>query len=386
MNWQIDKTITYLNHGAFGACPQEILDEFTGWQRNLESSPSRFILRRLDENLRESRRVLSVFTGAEAEGMALVSNATHGVNTVLKSLNFKKGDEVIITNHIYPACLNALRYLEAQHDLVIRVVDIPFEGVTAGIIEQRVLEAVSAATRLVMLDHVTSPTALVFPVKTIVDELNHRGIESLIDGAHAPGSLPLNIGDINPTYYTGNCHKWMCLPKSCGFLWVRADARKKTVPLAISHAWGDKATFAEKFHWQGTADWSAALCIPFAVNLIGTQANDGWKGWMEQNHQLVIRGRDALCRALQIEPPCDNTLLASMATVPVAGKPQPLSLGYNKVDQLQEMLFRDHAIEVPVFQWPDANHRVLRISAQQYNNPEQYDRLAQIIGALQNKQ
>lgn len=386
MHWQIDQTITYLNHGAFGACPQEISDEFRGWQQKLESSPARFILRALDENLAESRRVLSEFTGAEAGGMALVSNATHGVNTVLKSLNFKKSDEVIITNHIYPACLNALRYIQSQQGLVITMVDIPLEGVTAGMITRRVLEAVSPATRLVMLDHVTSPTALVFPVKAIVDELNHRHIESLIDGAHAPGSLPLNIGEINPTYYTGNCHKWMCLPKSCGFLWVRDDARKNIVPLAISHAWGEKATFEEKFHWQGTADWSAALCIPFAVRLIEKQTAGGWKGWMEQNHQLVTRGRDIVCQALRITPPCDSSLLASMAAIPVPGKPQPVSLGYNSVDRLQEWLYQNYAIEVPVFQWPDSNHRVLRISAQQYNYQEQYERLSQILGSLKNHQ
>lgn len=382
MHWNLDPTIHYLNHGAFGSCPSEIIEEFRQWQDRLEQSPLRFVLREIDEKLAESRRVLANFVGADAAGMALVANATHGVNTVLKSLAFKNNDEVVITNHIYPACRNALKYIQSQSGLKIREVIFPLEGITPEIIRQKVLEAITPATRLVMLDHITSPTALIFPVDEIVEELNRLGIESLIDGAHAPGSIPLNIKNINPTYYTGNCHKWMCLPKSCGFLWVRDDAREKMVPLAISHAWGDTSTFEQRFHWQGTTDWSAALCLPYSIGLIGKELPGGWTEWMERNHRLVVQSRNLLCRTLNIDPPCPEEMLGSIAAFPLTGKPRPLRLGYNSIDQLQESLYRQFLIEVPIFQWPDENHLVMRISAQQYNRPEEYQLLADALKQL----
>lgn len=379
MNWSLDASIHYLNHGAFGACPEEIMQHYREWQNRLELSPLRFILRELDPLIDESRAALAAFTGAEPDGLVLVPNATHGVNTVLKSIPFKPGDEVLITNHIYNACRNTLFHLRQSAAITVREVVVPFPGTTPEAVYDAVVEAITPATRLVMLDHITSPTALRFPVEAIVAELNRRGIESLIDGAHAPGSIPLNISAIAPTYYTGNCHKWMCLPKQCAFLWVDAAHRQQMVPLAISHAWGPDVSFARRFHWQGTSDLSAALCIPHAINLIRSQMPGGWDEWMEHNRQLALLGRQILCQTLEIPSPCPPEMIASMAAVPLPLAPRPVVLGYNTTDQLQEDLWANHAIEVPVFQWPDARHLLLRIAAQNYNTQEQWHLLASAL-------
>ncbi|PKP17345.1 MAG: aminotransferase [Bacteroidetes bacterium HGW-Bacteroidetes-22] len=382
MNWNLDPSVIYLNHGAFGACPLEIINEQRHWQQRLESSPLRFILREIDEKLYESKHALSRFIDTDTDGLALVPNATHGVNTILKSLDFKPGDEVLITNHIYPACRNVLFYILETKGIKIKEIELPLGEINSQLIINSVMEAVTPATRLVMLDHVTSPTALVFPVTEIVKELNRRGIESLIDGAHAPGSIPLSIKTINPTYYTGNCHKWMCLPKNCGFLWVREEARSKVVPLAISHAWGKETSFEKKFHWQGTADWSAALTLPYAIRFFEKQMPGGWGEWMERNHQMTIEARGVICNYLGLKPICSISMLASMAVIPIAAKADPINLGYNTIDRIQEQLYQKYNIEVPLFQWTGAHQLLLRISSQQYNTLSQFHYLAESLDLI----
>ncbi len=382
MNWKLDPSVTYLNHGAFGACTKEIIEEQRRWQDRLESSPLRFIMREIDEQLYQSRHTLSRFVEADSSGLVFVPNATHGVNTVLKSYDFNKGDEVLITNHIYPACRNTLSYIQENRGIRINEVNIPLEGIHPEKIISSVIEAITPATRLVMLDHITSPTAIIFPVTEIVKELNYRGIDSLIDGAHAPGSIPLSINAIKPTYYTGNCHKWMCTPKSCGFLWVNEESRSRIVPLAISHAWGKEVSFEKRFHWQGTADWSAALTLPFTIQFIEKQLPGGWSEWMKCNHQMVVDAREVISNSLKINTLCDASMLASMAVIPISAKPSAIRLGYNSIDLIQEQLYKQYNIEAPLFQWGESPQLLLRISAQQYNFVQQYSYLAESLQSI----
>jgi isopenicillin-N epimerase len=239
-----------------------------------------------------------------------------------------------------------------------------------------VLGAVTSRTRLALLDHVTSPTGLIFPLARLVPELAERGIDTLIDGAHAPGMLPLDVRALGAAYYTGNCHKWLCAPKGAGFLHVRRDRQAGLVPTTVSHGLTvdrtDRSRFQLLFRWTGTGDPTAALCVPDAIRAVGAMVPGGWPEVMARNHRLACQGRDVLCRALGIQAPAPADLLGSLATVPLPDGPD---------SALHEVLWTQDAIEVPVFPWPAAPRRLLRISAQLYNTIAQFEVLATVLPA-----
>ena len=250
--WQLDPAIAFLNHGSFGATPKSILADQCRLHRYIESQPVRFYQRDIESMLDLSREKLAAFLGADAEGVVFVPNATTGVNAVLRSLQFGRGDEILITNHEYNACKNVAEFVAARHGATVRVVDVPLMGVTPKAVRDIVLGAVTKKTRLLMIDHVTSPTALVFPVKDIIDGLKGTGVEVLVDGAHAPGMVPLNLTTLGAHYYTGNCHKWLCSPKGAGFLYVREDRRRQVRPVTISHGANSERTDRTIFRQSST--------------------------------------------------------------------------------------------------------------------------------------
>jgi isopenicillin-N epimerase len=307
-----------------------------------------------------------------------VPNATAGVNAVLRSLSFQPGDELLTTNHAYNACKNALHFAGDRNGVKVAVATVPFPTANSDEIAAAVLNAVTPRTKLLLLDHVTSPTALVFPVTQIVSELARRGIDTLIDGAHAPGMIPLNISAIGAAYYTGNCHKWVCAPKGAGFLYVRPDKQSAIRPLSISHGANSTRTdcsrFQIEFNWTGTDDVSPYLCVPWALRQMASLVQGGWPEVMHRNHELAIKGREVLCRSLGVAPPCPAELLGSMATLPLPGNGEgpPNLLG---TDPLQDELLFKHGIEVPIVGWNNPP-RMLRISAQLYNQDSDYEKLA----------
>ena len=387
--WSLDPEITFLNHGSFGACPLPVLDAQRRVREQMERQPVQFLTRDAPLLLAEARRELGRFIGASPEALAFVPNATTGLNAVLRSLSLVAGDELLITDHAYNASRNALEYVAARNGARVVVVSIPFPVADAESICEAVLRGVTARTRLALLDHVTSQTALVLPVGVLIGELETRGVQVLIDGAHAPGMLDLDIAALAPSYYTGNCHKWICAPKGAGFLWVREDRREAVRPAVISHGANAPVPRSERFRaefdWMGTSDPSAALAVPEAIRFLGGLLPDGWEEVRARNHALALEGRRLLAEALQVEMPCPAEMLGSMAAIalPASSRfPIPDRIHAFGPNPLHDALLRDHRIEVPVLTDLAGKTRLIRVSAQLYNTRGDYERLAEALLAL----
>jgi isopenicillin-N epimerase len=383
--WELKPGTVFLNHGSFGACPKPVLALQVELRRELEAEPVQFLWRRYEERLEPARRALAKFVGAPAKDIVFTTNATTGVNAVLRSLKLKRGDELLTTNVDYNACRNVLNEVVRQTGAKLVVAEIPFPLQSAAQITEAILEAVTKRTRLALLDHVTSNTALVLPLRDIIRALEAYGVETLVDGAHAPGMLPLNLRELRPTYYAANLHKWGCAPKGAAFLYVRPDCQKQLQPAVISH--GNNRTrpgftpFQDRFDWAGTFDPTAWLCVPEAIRWMGQLLPGGWKELREQNHQLAIQARKILCDRLEVTPPCPEDLLGSMATIQLPPRFQNRKAS-GKIDREQLALYDRFGIEVPLSRFGTPAQRWLRVSAQIYNSPAEYEYLADALNVL----
>lgn len=381
----LDPAVTFLNHGSFGATPTSVLAVQRAWQDRLEAEPVRFFLRELPAALAEVRARLGAFVGADPDDLALVTNASSGVNTVLRSLAFAPGDELLTTDHEYNACKNALDFVAARSGARVVVVEIPFPIAHASEVTERLLRAVTPRTRLALVDHVTSQTGLVFPIAEIVRALQGRDVDVLVDGAHAPGMVPLDLGELGAAYYTGNCHKWLCTPKGAALLHVRRDRQAAIRPLVISHganaALDGRTRFRAEFDWCGTSDPSAWLAIPTAIDHLASLVPGGFSEVMRHNRALALEARDLLCATLGVEAPAPDDMIGALAAVPLpdgdGGYAPPLYL-----DALQERLWVEHRIEVPIIPWPRPPKRLVRVSAQLHNTRADYEKLAVALVSL----
>jgi isopenicillin-N epimerase len=379
--WPLDRDVVFLNHGSFGACPAEVLRHQAGLRAELEAEPVRFLSREIDDRLDVARSALAAFVGAEADDLAFVTNATGGVNAVLRSLEFTAGDELLTTDHAYGACKNTLDYVAARTGARVVVATLPFPVTSPDEIVATVLAKVTPRTRLALLDHVTSPTALILPIERLAPELSRRGVDVLVDGAHAPGMVPLNVATLGVAYYSGNCHKWLCAPKGTAFLWVRRDRHAAVHPLTISHGATavrpGRSRFRLEFDWTGTSDPTGWLTVPKAIEYVGGLLPGGWPAVMARNHALALQARDLLCAAAGTPPPCPDSMVGSLASVRLPDGTGPVA--WRRPDPLQQRLFDGWGIEVPVMTWPAAPRRLIRISAQLYNHRAQYERLAEAL-------
>jgi len=360
--WALDPAVVHLNHGSFGGCPRDVIAVADALRARLEAAPMRFLVLDWQAELDRARAALAAFLGAPADNLAFVPNATTGAATVLASIRFTADDEVITTPHAYRAVANQLARTGAR---IVRVdIALPFdrERFVAD-----VLAAVTPRTRLAVLDHITSPTAIRLPLEELVPALATRGVETLVDGAHAPGQIALDLATLGARYYTGNCHKWVCAPKGTGFL----VAPHEVIPLVVSHgasaAYGPPNRFHALHDWTGTHDPTANLSVPAAIRLFD------WAATIARNHALAIEFRrrfvDALGGRARVVAPDGE--LGSMVAIPIELPLPPL--------ELEAQLLCD-GWEIPIVDHPAGPF--VRLSAHLYNYAAQADDLAAKLHSL----
>lgn len=382
----LDPEVVFLNHGSFGACPRPILEAQAEWRARLEREPVLFLGRQLEGCLDHARAALAAFVRCDPDDLAFVPNATTGVNTVLRSLRLAPGDELLVTDHEYNACRNALDYVAERSGAQVVVAAVPFPLRDPLEAVQAILARARPRTRLLLVDHVTSQTGMVLPVEKIVRAMAERGIDTLVDGAHAPGMLELDLRAIGAAYYTGNLHKWVCTPKGSALLYVRRDRQAGIRPLCISHGANSKRTdrtrFRLEFDFTGTLDPSPWLVVPDALHFMGSLLPGGWPALRAHNRELALAARAVLCAALGVRPPVPDVMIGSLVSLPLPDQRGGPPRDPHYADALQERLFEEHRIEVPVMLWPAPPRRVLRIAAQVYNTLPQYERLARVLPEL----
>jgi isopenicillin-N epimerase len=368
--WGLDPAVEYLNHGSFGACPTAVLAEQTALRAEMEREPVDFLSGTLPARIDAARKELAEFLGADPQDLAFVPNATAGVNSVLRSLELAASDEILVTSHTYAACRKTVDFVAQRSGARVVIATLPFPCPDEESVVETVMRAASARTRVALIDHVTSPTALVLPVRRMVEELAARGIDSLVDGAHAPGMVPIALGDLGAAYYTGNAHKWLCAPKGAAFLHVRRDRQAGIHPNVISH--GYTAGFHAEFDWTGTLDPTPWLCIPAALRHIGGLLPGGWSEVMRRNHDLVLRARDVLIDRLAVRSPAPDGMIGSMAAIPL---PMGADGAAHDTRTLPDWL-RARGVEAWLHPHPVP---LLRVSAQLYNRIDQFRHLAVLL-------
>jgi isopenicillin-N epimerase len=382
--WSLDRDSVFLNHGSFGACPKFILDKQVEYRKQLEANPMRFFIRQMEGIFEDSRRKVAGFVNADADDLVFVQNATTAVNTVFRSLRFTPGDEILFTNHIYGACRRLLEFVADQTGAKLVEANFEFPVASPGIILDAILEKVTARTRIALVDHISSASALIHPVENIVSELEKRGVDTFVDGAHAIGSIPLDLEKTGAAYYTANCHKWLCAPKSAAILHVRRDKQHGLYPVVISHAGHRAEPFSERFFWPGTWDPTPMLCVGDAIDYLDSLFPGGWPALMQRNHDLCLEARALVCNVLEIEPPCPGSMIASMAAIPLPLTSLSTPPDYKSFDSWQEQMFNEYRIEIPSWQWEAPPTRLTRISVQLYNSPDQYRYFASILKSTLN--
>ncbi len=383
-HWLLDSEIDFLNHGSFGASPIPVLEKQNYYRELMEKEPVAYFIRKFDELYYNAKKALAEFVSANTDDIVFVPNATHGVNAILNSLNFNPDDELFTTNHVYGACKNLMNYICKRTGAKLVIADVPFPIKKDEQVTEAVLNKVTAKTKIALIDHITSPTGLIFPVEQIVKELSAKGIDTIVDGAHAPGSIPLNVEAIGAAYYTGNCHKWLCAPKGAAFLYVRPDKQKEIHPAIISHPHVDHpanphSQFQSEFYWTGTNDFSAYLCVPEAIKFMDSLMEGGIKKLMGRNRNLSLKVREMISEVLSIEPSAPKDMLASLCSFPLPDGSDPGPFPFDYIDPVQDLLYVDYKIEIPVMFFPAPPNRLIRTSVQIYNSLEQYQKLADAL-------
>jgi isopenicillin-N epimerase len=404
-HWPLDSSITFLNHGSFGATPREVLEAQRGWRDRMEAQPVQFLARDLPGLLVEARTSLGAFVGADPDDLAFVTNATGAVNAVVRSLRFEPGDELLTTDHEYNATINVLRHVAERDRASVVVARIPFPMPGPDAVVDAILAATTDRTRLALLSHVTSPTALVFPVERIVAALAERGVVTLVDGAHAPGMLPLDLDRLGAAWYTGNLHKWVCAPKGAAFLHARRDRQAGIRPNTISHGanavlgqsggHGGSTRYRAEFDWQGTLDPTPWLAVADALRSVGGLVEGGWPAIMARNRELTLQAQVRLAEVIGLDPArlAPGSMVGSMVALPLPSSGPLAMAGAGSspldTDPLQQVLLDQFRIEVPIFPWPvpaaespDAARRLIRVSSALHNGADDIERLAAALETL----
>jgi isopenicillin-N epimerase len=373
--------VVFLNHGSFGACPRPVFDVYQAWQRELEQQPVEFLGRRFAELMRTARGALAAYVGAQTDDLVFVPNATTGLNIVARSLPLEPGDEVLATDHEYGALDRTWRFVCARRgaSYINQRVSLPVESPEQVVKE--IWAGVTPRTRVLFLSHITSPTAIVFPVTELVRRAREANILTVIDGAHAPGQGSLDLEKLGADFYSGNLHKWLCGPKGAGFLYARQEVQSLLEPLVVSWGWepektnllaldGEASPFVLQQEWQGTRDPAAYLSVPAAIQF---QAEHDWPRVRAECHELLREARRRIARLTGLPGICPDSTAwyAQMAAFPL-----PACDG----TKLQRQLYDEYRIEVPIIEWN--GRQLVRVSIQGYNTPADVDVLVAALGKL----
>jgi isopenicillin-N epimerase len=367
----LDPEITYLNHGSFGACPKPIFENYQHWQRALEFEPVQFITKKSYEALFVSKQLLAQYIGCNTEDFFFIPNPTMAINQVVKSLNLKQGDEVLTTNHEYGAMDKTFNFYSKKYGFVNRRQNISLPLISKEQFIDEFWKGYNERTKAIFISHCTSTTALIFPVKEICERSKELGLITIVDGAHVPGHIPLNLQQIQADFYTGTLHKWLLSPKGCTFLYVNENFQDIVEPLIIS--WGyetatpTKSKFLEENEMQGTRDIAACLTVPAIMQFF---EENNLQQKLTDCRKMILDQYPVFCELLQTSPLCkvSDEFLGQMCSIPITTK-NPL--------QLKETLYNKYKIEIPVMQ--RGNETYLRISYQVYNTADELEYLKETI-------
>lgn len=367
-HWRLREDIIFLNHGSYGATPEAVLAEQRRWQDIMEANPVNFMKRVLPGALEAARSDLAALLRADPLDLAFVDNATGGVNAVLRSLDFQPGDEILVTSHGYNAVKQTVRFVTERSGAVMVTAEVPFPLTGPDVIVAAVTAKLSDRTRLVILDHITSPTATIQPLAALIAACKSDRRLVLVDGAHAPAMLDLDLPAIGADFYTGNCHKWLCAPKGCAFLWAAPDRQDGIHPTTISHFY--RQGFCEEFAWTGTRDATAWLSVGAAIGFFGILG--GLPAARAYCHDLARQAAEMLADAWGTEIGTPDGMRGSMAAVRLPERFRDIP-----VQQVLDGLWEQHRIEVPVHHF--GGNPWIRISAAPYNHIQEYEALRDAV-------
>jgi isopenicillin-N epimerase len=369
--WQLDPAFLTVNHGSYGATPRVVLAEQQRWRAEIEAQPTRFFFLTLAGAVREAAAALARFVGAPADDVVFVPNATTGVNAVLRSLCLAPGEEILHVGHVYNAVRNTIAYVAERAGAAVAVAELPFPRPDAQAILTSIERQISPRTRIAVIDHITSASAMVLPIEAIVRLCHAANVPVLVDGAHGPGQVPLQVSALAADWYVGTCHKWLCAAKGCGFLYVRPDAKRALHPVTISHGYGEG--FTSEFDWTGTMDPSAYLSLPTAIDFFERL---GGEALMARNRQLAAEAARLIADALHTEV---GTLPERTASMGLVRLPTDHGATESEARRLRRAL-QAAGTDLPVH--PLAGALWLRLSAYAYNERGDYQRLADLLPAV----
>ena len=381
--FMLDNKVTFLNHGSFGACPKEIFSEYQSWQKKLETQPVKFLdqYRDFGPNMTNVRKALSKNLNCNINNLVPVVNATTGLNAIIKSLHFQKGDEILMSNHEYGALEKTWQFMETKFKIKIKIAKVSLPIITEEKFIKDFVSKFNSKTKILFLSHITSPTALLFPLKKLIKIARENNIITIIDGAHAPGHINLNLKNLNADFYSGNCHKWMMSPKGSAFMWSSSKFKNQLDPLIVSHGWNKKnkstnqkgalgnSRFIDMFEYNGTKDPAAWLSVPASIKYINKA----------DNVKLFKSQSDILYNfALRLSKIFDMSLLAKREFLP----PLMIAVPIPKVKeiQFQRKLYKNYKIEIPIIPWE--NKSFARISYQLYNTERDLEKLEYALKKL----
>jgi len=359
--------VTFLNHGSYGACPKPVFEKYQFWQRELERQPVQFMVEKVYKHLETARKKLGELVGCNSGDLIFIPNPTTGFTTVKNCLSFKPGDEILSTDHEYGALIRGWNSISRKTGARFIQREIPLPCTTHGDFTEYFCEGITDKTKVIFISHITSFTAMIFPIHDICRRARERGILTIIDGAHVPGHIPINILDIDPDVYIGACHKWLCAPKGSSFLYVRKTFQDNIAPLITS--WGDEgcdpsdSSFLLENQWQGTRDMSAFLSVTEAIEF---QQKNNWSDLTKKCRWLVRETRSRLDEYFDLMHICPNTeeWIGQMASV---------EINVDDPIKIKNDLLKNYSIEVPIFEWKGKT--LLRYSINVYNDQQDIDLL-----------